>query len=218
MECSDIDLPENTPKLRRFLAQIKARIGPKKTLSVAIPTLTEDLNEFHGTPYVTSPWVASLTSSLRPIGPARAPRVYEVVFAEADQVVTMLYDTWLAPGQQEVYVNHVSNQVWAGAWFGWNFGTEFLPGIRLSTQDGTKRSEDGSRPPYHSYEVENPTTASRGLDLARARPLGDGSRVEDRVAGVAIFRFDVIYEPGFQREVGAVYLEGFRKLGPFGRK
>jgi hypothetical protein len=203
MECADIDQPEYTHKLHAFLAELKAKIGPDKLLSVAIPVLSEEQAAYKGTQYASAPWAASLLATPRPVRWARLPRVYEVVFEEADQVVAMLYDTWLRPEQRDIYVRHAAHQIWAGTWFASRSGAEYLAGIRFSTQDGK----------HHWRAVENLASASLALGQFNDRPISAEQKVSEHLAGVAIFRLDVAYEPGYRPSEGEEMLARFGEIG-----
>lgn len=204
MECDTIDA-RDADSFRALLAEIDAALGTERTFSVAIPIITQEAADFADPVYAEAPWLAFHTSVEDPRQASRQPHVLDAVFEHADQVAIMLYDTWFADSQAAQYTHLVASQTWAGAWYAARHDTpEFLPGIRFSTHDEGR--QDGGV--FHRHEVENPLTAWQGIAQVLDHPLGEGSRVRDRVTGVAVFRLDLELAPGQPSELGQGYLDG----------
>ena len=206
MECTTIDDRDAEP-LRALLAEIAAALGPDRTFSVAIPIVSQRADDFRDDQYADAPWRDFHTSLESPRGQCRQPHVYDAVFAHADQVAIMVYDTWYRWAQIDQYVHLTAGQTWVGAWFAARHETpEFLTGLRFSVHDESK--PDGGV--YHRHEVENPMSAWEGVTSVLDQPAGEGTRVRDRLTGLAAFRADLELAPGQPSEVGQTCLDGLR--------
>ncbi len=212
VECDSID-GDHAQALAVFLDEVKQRLGPDRTLSVAIPILCQEGAALDEAPFGDAPWHGRLTSHPAPRRYCRTPQTWETVFAQADQVAVMIYDTWYLHEQAELYVELTAGQVWAGAWYAARHDAEFLPGLRFSTVDA-KHPDHGRF--MHLYSVENPIAGWVGVRGVAGEAAADGEAVSDHLAGIAYFRLDVMYRDSYRPEDGAPFLEAIRARGAAG--
>jgi len=207
LECSDIDDSANIGGLDAFFRVLKKRIGNEKILSVAIPVLSPDSKYYGAQIYRSAPWRESIIAPWAPRW-GRAPHVYKVLFNHCDEIAVMYYDTWIRKAQRQRFIDLVTAQSWASAWFSKKFGAKFIAGVRLSTTHGRHPRSKGT---MHDYTVENIPNTIAGLRQASNKLLGEGHSAGAFLRGMIIFRLDVIYEKSWKSDIGQDFLEAFRR-------
>ena len=120
----------------------------------------------------------------------------------------MYYDTWIRKAQRQRFIDLVTAQSWASAWFSKKFGAKFIAGVRLSTTHGRHPRSKGT---MHDYTVENIPNTIAGLRQASNKLLGEGHSAGAFLRGMIIFRLDVIYEKSWKSDIGQDFLEAFRR-------
>jgi hypothetical protein len=216
-ECGNFRKEKQLAQFSAVLREIKTRIGPQKIFSVAIPMLAEKPHEYKNHPALQqTAWYPFLIDTPNPRGYYVTPTMFKIIFTHADQVVTMIYDTWLKKAQLEVYHHLVASQTWAAAWFAQQYGKRFLPGIRLSVSNSQLRDKKGNR--MHFHVVENPIESLKGFQLVKLKPLAGGKTVADIIEGIAFYRLDIMYNnKRFQgkESLGGRYLDGLKQCSEF---
>jgi len=202
LECSDIDDLAVEQGVAGYFAALKAKLGPNKILSVAIPILSQQVTDYAQPELQILPWTNALLAAPARDKLGRAPHVYRALFSQSDEVAIMLYDTGVTEAQGLRFEALVAAQCWAGAWFSRGYGAKFLPGIRLSVTNSKRYGH------YHS--VENPIRSRRGIGAALSSDLGNGELASSHIHGIAVFRLDVQFEQGWSASAGQPYVDELR--------